>query len=376
MAGQTLGLASTDLARALAGASPASAAPVELLRRIDAALAAVGAEPGDLAGVRSASPEAAAALDDYLRIHGWRLLTHDDAFGHTLGEQPDLVLRSIRAAGRGGASVTDRASVVEELLEEVPTEERVRFGKLIADARKAYATVDDQSGVLASWTGGLLRRALLAVGARLHASGLVEHPDHVFQLTLEEAVDLVSVERGPSVEEIAARVEQWVQADSLDPPPWVGMPPAAPPDPAVFPPAMGRAARYVGAYLSMKMGRPGPGSGPELSGTGIGTGTYRGRARVADDPMKALAALEPGDVLVAVVTTPAYNGVLPLLGALVTEHGGVLSHPAVVAREFGIPAVVGVRDATRLIPDGSTVEVDAASGRVRMVTDIAAGSPS
>ena len=67
-------------------------------------------------------------------------------------------------------------------------------------------------------------------------------------------------------------------------------------------------------------------------------------------------------------TTPAYNMVLPLAGAIVTAEGGALSHAAVLARELGIPAVVGVFGVLTNIPDGSTIEVDADRGEVRVVT--------
>jgi pyruvate,water dikinase len=68
------------------------------------------------------------------------------------------------------------------------------------------------------------------------------------------------------------------------------------------------------------------------------------------------------------MTSPAWAPVLPLAGALVTDHGGVLSHAAVIAREFGIPAVVATGRATHLIPDGATIEVDGIHGLVRVMT--------
>jgi pyruvate,water dikinase len=104
-----------------------------------------------------------------------------------------------------------------------------------------------------------------------------------------------------------------------------------------------------------------------LSGTGIGDGIVRGRARVAADPGEALALIEPGDVLVVPFTTPAYNAVLPIAVGLVVDEGGALSHAALVARELGISAVVGVTSGTRLIPDGAEVEVDASKGLVRVL---------
>jgi pyruvate,water dikinase len=71
-----------------------------------------------------------------------------------------------------------------------------------------------------------------------------------------------------------------------------------------------------------------------------------------------------GDVLVTESTTEAFNILLPLLGALVTDSGGLLSHAAIVAREYAIPGVVGTRDATQRIPDGTLVRVDGDAGEV------------
>jgi pyruvate,water dikinase len=79
-----------------------------------------------------------------------------------------------------------------------------------------------------------------------------------------------------------------------------------------------------------------------------------------------MASMEPGDVLVVPCTTPAYNVVLSIAEAVVTADGGPLSHAAVLARELGIPAVVGASGAMA-IPDGSTVEVDPLEGVVRLV---------
>jgi pyruvate,water dikinase len=77
--------------------------------------------------------------------------------------------------------------------------------------------------------------------------------------------------------------------------------------------------------------------------------------------------LQKGDVLVTATTTESFNIVLPMIGAIVTDNGGLLSHAAIVSREYGIPGVVGCRDATRRIPDGARVEVDGGAGEVRVL---------
>jgi pyruvate,water dikinase len=107
------------------------------------------------------------------------------------------------------------------------------------------------------------------------------------------------------------------------------------------------------------------GSAQSVRGLGVSAGSYEGTARVLAGPHE-LGRVQPGDVLVAPSTGPAFNLVLPRLGAIVTDRGGLLSHAAIVAREFGIPAVVGCQDATRLLRDGARVLVDGASGTVSL----------
>jgi pyruvate,water dikinase len=100
-----------------------------------------------------------------------------------------------------------------------------------------------------------------------------------------------------------------------------------------------------------------------VRGLAASPGVYEGPARRVAGPTEFGRIME-GDVLVTESTTEAFNILLPLLGALVTDSGGLLSHAAIVAREYGIPGVVGTRDATGLIPDGVRVRVDGDAGEV------------
>jgi pyruvate,water dikinase len=105
-----------------------------------------------------------------------------------------------------------------------------------------------------------------------------------------------------------------------------------------------------------------------MRGEGFGSQTYTGTARlvVGAEP-DAIERFEPGDVLVAPMTSPSYNLLLSLAGGLVTEEGGTFSHAAIMARELGLPAVLGVPGATRRIADGDLVTVDPANGVVLQV---------
>ena len=100
-----------------------------------------------------------------------------------------------------------------------------------------------------------------------------------------------------------------------------------------------------------------------LAGTPASAGTATGKVRVIMEPVGA--RLEPGEILVAPSTDPGWTPLFLTAGALVMEMGGVISHGAVVAREYGIPAVVGVPDATTRLRTGQTVTVDGAAGTVR-----------
>lgn len=162
-----------------------------------------------------------------------------------------------------------------------------------------------------------------------------------------------------------------VERDAVEatPPPRVLGDPETPPPLAALPPAMARAT----AAMMSNLGADATSNSNEvLHGFGIGDAPYRGRACIVRDgveplePLEPLERLEPGDVLIAAFTGPSCNSILPILGALVVEEGGPLCHAAIVASEFGLPAVIGAGEATTRIPDGAMVEVDPRAGVVRL----------
>jgi len=115
----------------------------------------------------------------------------------------------------------------------------------------------------------------------------------------------------------------------------------------------------------------GPPQPPDKAGVLRGNpgspGVVRGRARVLRSLPEGNNGLEEGDILVAETTAPPWTPLFGVAAAVVTDTGGILSHSAVVAREYGIPAVVGASSATTAIADGDVVEVDGDAGTVRIV---------
>ena len=343
--GQAWGLGPADLLPLLAGASPSTSEPRRLLTEIRRMVDEAAAAPTSLDEVRAISPEAADALDGYLRYRGAQLFSRYDVDGLTLGECPELILASIDAAAPGDADdrVVERTAAVRE---RVPAAQRDRFDDVLRQARDAMDLRDDNGPNTAEWPLGLLRLALLELGRRMVAAGVADAPEQALELTTAEITPALFTGAAPGAA-AAGRTHsppcRTAHARSADAP--IG-PAEAPPPPGVLPPYLTRLTGMVQIVVQqLAMGPETLATASGLHGAGVGDRAMRGTARVASSPEEALDKLEPGDVLVVVSTTPAYNLVLSIAGGVVTSEGGPLSHAAVLARELGIPAVVGAADA-------------------------------
>jgi pyruvate,water dikinase len=123
----------------------------------------------------------------------------------------------------------------------------------------------------------------------------------------------------------------------------------------------------MNVFLESLFGVPDtPNTETVLTGLSVNNGVYEGPARLVDSAAD-FDRIKQGDVLVTRMTSPYFNVVLPMLGAIVTDRGGQLCHAAIVAREYDIPGIVGTRDATRTIKDGARVRVDGTTGEVRLL---------
>ncbi len=355
---QRWGIPGPQAAGLLSGSSPASTEAANLLTPLAAAVAASGRKPASLEELRGLGPEAAAALDAWLTDYSWRLITSVDLDVPTLAERPELLLNTVLAAidRRREPAVPDPAPVRAL----VPPGDRELFDELLAEARYGMRHRDDNSGICASWPGGLARRTLLEIGRRLTGRGLLHDAGHTVEMSPGELRTSLLHRTGLPADEIAERAARRRAIEAAGPPAFLGAPEPAPPA-DVFPAPLARAATAMLAMVTA-MARE-PIAGP-LHGTGIGTTTYRGTARVIAAGDSGLDRLGPGDILVTPFTTPAYNILAPLLGGLITEEGGVMSHAAFLARECGLPAVLGVAHATQLIGDGTAITIDPAAGLV------------
>ncbi|WP_157253275.1 phosphoenolpyruvate synthase [Nonomuraea typhae] len=190
----------------------------------------------------------------------------------------------------------------------------------------------------------LLRRALHEEAAGLVASGVLERVDDVHYLTLEELRRLLAQE------DIGVRPAVLV----------AGRRAAHEADWALRPPRV-----LTGDGEVVTVARAVPDRDGVLAGQAVSAGVVEGRARVVLRPQDA--RLEPGDILVAPFTDPGWTPLFAAVRGLVLEVGGMMTHGAVVAREMGLPAVVGVDRATVLIPDGARVRLDGTRGIVDLL---------
>jgi pyruvate,water dikinase len=331
-------------------------------------LASAGDPGATLEALRSLDGEAGAAMAAYLDLVGNRLLDGFDICEPRAIEMPDALLRAIRvAAERGEVESSDVEEQIAAVRAKVPDEHRAEFDELLGEARLTYR-IRDERGVFSDiWASGLMRRAALAAGRRAAAAGRVHDPEHMVDAGVDEMSALVTGSGGPSADELAARAVYRGSHTAKEAPDHLGDPPEPPPDPSGLPPAAARLMQAMGIVLSELFGSSQEQHEEDmLRGLAASRGVYEGPARLISGPSE-FDRIEKGDVLVTVSTTEAFNILLPLLGAIVTDSGGLLSHSAIVAREYGIPGVVGTREATERIADGGRVRVDGDAGQVTVL---------
>lgn len=363
------GLDLTEVMELLKGASPATAEAGRFGQVVAEALTEAGIDAGSVSSMDElrAVPAAAAALDEYLDLFGWRLISDYDIEGLTLHELPAAVCAIVRRAAGADDEPDEVDPAVRAAIRERAGNPQL-FDDLLADARAAYGVRDDNGPLTWAWPAGLTRRAYLEAGKRLLVGGRLNNSDHVFELDIAELAPVLEGSDAPTAEELAERADyrSWERGQSG--PDLLGPPPADP-DLRPLPPGL---RRLMGVTLAAVTLLEPDVDRPEipLTGLGIGSDPYRGVARVAHDAGEAIADMQPGDILVAAWTAPSFNAVFAIAGGVVIQEGGLLCHAAVMARELGIPAVIGCSEAMTEIASGDEIEVDPEAGTVKILNRV------
>ncbi|UJP09469.1 phosphoenolpyruvate synthase [Microbacterium sp. KUDC0406] len=299
-------------------------------------------------------------MDAYLAEHG-HTVYNLDFINPVPADDPAPVIETLKhtidgnaadPAERQRASAARRERITRELFARLDpvrravAERRLRSAQLWAPVRE-----DALAAMGLAWP--VQRRLLHEFGARLAASGAVDAADDVFWITAAEAdSDAARLDDGDGTlpdhrADIAARRRTWRGRRLATPPQYLP----------------------VGGWMTsmdrFMPARESDGSGPVLHGTGGSGGRVTAPARVLGGTAD-FASFRPGEVLVASITTPAYTPLFALAAGVVTDVGGVLSHGSIVAREYGIPAVLGTGSATKRIATGDVITVDGGTGTVRL----------
>jgi rifampicin phosphotransferase len=306
-----------------------------------------------LAGGREARDAIAAYLDTY----GMRCVGEIDITRPRWSERPrtllPLLLGNIRnfepgaAAQRleqGRRNAWQKEQEVLTRLRAVPDGERkAEDAKRMIDRIRTFIGYREypKYGMISRYF--VYKQALLAEADRLVQAGLLRDREDIFYLTIQEFHDVVRTNRVDD-QLIASRKDAFRSYQALTPP---------------------RVLTSDGEAVAGTYRRDDLPAGA-LSGLPVSAGTVEGRARVILDP--AEADLEAGDILVTAYTDPSWTPAFVAIEGLVTEVGGLMTHGAVIAREYGLPAVVGVDHATRLIRDGQRIRVNGTDGYVEILS--------
>jgi phosphohistidine swiveling domain-containing protein len=364
----------------LAGLSEKSSEPSRALARLaelaseQPALRRRLVERAPVEAVLAEDEQFATAFAEFLGTHGCRALRYEVA-EQNLDERPDLVIGLIADQLATGFDPMQTSAALAARREQAAAdarsrltspEDRARFDRALTRAAAAYPVREDNEYYTISGPLALIRRAALEIGRRLTDRTQLEVPDDVFYLEPGEAI--AALRDGVGRHDLAARRKgehAWVLAHPG--PASYGKNPGPPPSFRSLP----AEARLVneGTLWAVEHAIDPDTSGPavddaKVTGIAASPGSYTGPVRVIINEAE-FDRLRAGDVLVCPITSPVWSVLFPSIGALVTDAGGILSHPAIIAREYRIPAVVATRNGTSVLRDGQIVTVDGNAGVVR-----------
>jgi pyruvate,water dikinase len=302
------------------------------------------------------SPAAATALRGFLDRYGMRCPGEIDITRTRWSEQPALLVPTIlshvensepgaaaRLFERGRRQAAEKAADVLRRVRLLPDgEARAARTKAMIDRVRVFAGYREypKYGMVRRYF--LYKKALLREAERQVRAGVLRTAEDAFCLRFEEFHEVVRTGRADHAL-IDERRREYAEAVPLTPP---------------------RVSTSDGEVVTGTYRRGDLPSGA-LPGLAVSAGTVEGRARVITD--MAAADLAAGDVLVTPYTDPSWTPLFVGIAGLVTEVGGLMTHGAVIAREYGLPAVVGVVGATRVIPDGARIRVHGTAGYVELL---------
>jgi len=249
----------------------------------------------------------------------------------------------------------------KEALQGYPQPVKDEFESMLPAAQYANVLSEDHGYWIDFRSNYKIRCVIMEMGKRFCAAGVLDSPQDVFHLHCDQIKE-ISQSWPPGDEQKIGQKNKtsFEKSLSITPPPVVGsLPPGPPPNDPI--------SRTFGKFFGLPVSDEPPTPDTKLlQGHPGSSGKVVGTAKVILS-LKDADKLKEGDILVTATTAPPWTPLFATAAAVVTDAGGVLCHCAVVAREYGIPAVVGTMHATSIIQDGQTLEIDGDSGQVKIV---------
>ena len=327
-----------------------------------------------LTKLRSLPGETGKTLSTYLDLVSHRVIGGYDVTCPTAIETPEILVKALQETHSPEEMAKAEQKVkaqIAKIRQAVPEQKKAAFDEILEEARLVNRLRDERSYWSDLWSTGIARHVLLEVGRRLKAKGALKEPEHILHASYDETQALLTGKGTPSTpgaEELERRSHFHASVPSEGVPPFLGGKPSPPPPVEWYPEEARRTMKAMDAFLAHLFGAgTKPNEAKVVRGISVSSGVYEGKARVISK-IDELNQIQKGEVLVTGSTSTAFNYVLPLVGGIVTDRGGLMSHAAIVAREYGLPGVVGCRDAVKTIPNGAKIRVDADKGEVTVLS--------
>jgi phosphohistidine swiveling domain-containing protein len=338
----------------------------------------------DLRAALATRAEAAPWLQEFnsfLEVYGNRInAAHLDVLFPTWKEDPNPVIDTIKSYFRRmedgwdfyrarEAVYRERDKAIAAFEQKLDQKGLADFRRMLAIGQKVYAYQEDHGFYIDQGSTAALHEVLMGAGGRLQQVGLLERADDIFFLTFNELVEVL--EDLSRDEEIAVyhhvalvpplideRKASWEEAKSDDAPLTLGNVPKTMTDPIAI-----KVFGIIDEVLHPKGEKI---VAERLIGFAGSAGVAEGRARVVTD-FEDFSTVQAGEILVAPYTGTAWTPLFLKIGGVVTDTGGMLTHAAIAAREYGIPAVVGTWNATNSIRNGDIIRIDGSAGVVEIL---------
>jgi len=301
-------------------------------------------------------------LREFVNEYGWRTIGNWDAGNSSWYEKPSMALQSIRGFMAAPTYLVDEArqGLIEkrekaerEVIARVPANEKDAFVKLMRAAQWAGVCDEEHVFYAENYGTGLARYVTKEIGKRFAAAGVIDDPQDLYYMFPEE-IEPRMINKYSAKKMVAERKKQHVEFRKAEPEPFIG-------DPTKLGDVV------MANSLLRSTIAPFPRVRPELKADLYGTvsapGVVEGVVSLIKDESE-FDQFKPGNILVAIETSVAWTPLFNMAKAIITDVGGVLSHSAIMGREYGIPVISGCVEGTKKLRTGMKVKVDGDVGVV------------